>query len=84
VFIYIWYNYCMNKRKKSKRGFAVIDPERQRAIASNGGKKAQANGTAYKFTSDSARRAGLASGQARAKRKRTTTRRSLQAAAKGA
>ena len=42
----------------SNRGFASMDPERQRAIASEGGKAAHQKGTAHEFTSDEARRAG--------------------------
>ena len=42
----------------SSRGFASMDPERQRAIASEGGKAAHEKGTAHEFTSEEARRAG--------------------------
>jgi general stress protein YciG len=48
-----------NKGKgTSTRGFASMDPERQRAIASEGGKAAHERGTAHEFTSEEARRAG--------------------------
>lgn len=40
------------------RGFASMDPARQREIASEGGKAAHQKGTAHEFTSDEARRAG--------------------------
>ncbi|GAB3405401.1 KGG domain-containing protein [Massilia agilis] len=40
------------------RGFASMDPARQREIASQGGKAAHAKGTAHEFTSEEARRAG--------------------------
>jgi general stress protein YciG len=40
------------------RGFASMDPERQRAVASEGGKAAHEKGTAHEFTSEEARRAG--------------------------
>lgn len=40
------------------RGFASMDPERQREIASEGGRAAHAKGTAHEFTSEEARRAG--------------------------
>ena len=43
---------------KSKRGFASMDPSRQRDIASKGGKAAHAKGTAHEWTADEARRAG--------------------------
>ena len=40
------------------RGFASMDPARQREIASQGGKAAHQKGTAHEFTSEEARRAG--------------------------
>lgn len=54
-------------RTGSKRGFAAMDPEQQRAIASKGGKAAHEKGTAHEFTSEEARRAGSKGGQARRK-----------------
>jgi hypothetical protein len=42
----------------SNRGFASMDPQRQREIASEGGRAAHAAGTAHEFTSEEARRAG--------------------------
>ena len=42
----------------SNRGFASMDPEQQREIASEGGRAAHAAGTAHEFTSEEARRAG--------------------------
>lgn len=42
----------------SNRGFASMDPVRQREIASEGGKAAHQKGTAHEFTPDEARRAG--------------------------
>jgi hypothetical protein len=42
----------------SNRGFASMDPEKQREIASQGGKAAHASGNAHEFTSEEARRAG--------------------------
>lgn len=42
----------------SNRGFASMDPQRQREIASEGGKAAHQKGTAHEFTSEEARRAG--------------------------
>lgn len=44
--------------ERSKRGFASMDPERQREIASEGGKKAHAEGTAHQWTPEEAREAG--------------------------
>lgn len=49
----------------SNRGFASMDPQRQREIASEGGKAAHEKGTAHEFTSEEARAAGRKGGQAR-------------------
>jgi len=48
----------------SRRGFASMDENRQRAIASEGGRAADARGTAHEFTSDEAREAGRKGGEA--------------------
>ena len=48
----------------SKRGFASMDPSKQRVIASKGGRAAHAKGTAHEFTSDEARVAGRKGGEA--------------------
>ena len=50
----------------SSRGFASMDPQRQREIASEGGRAAHERGTAHEFTSEEAREAGRKGGQARA------------------
>ena len=42
----------------SGRGFASMDPDKQRGIASEGGRAAHAAGTAHEFTSQEAREAG--------------------------
>jgi hypothetical protein len=42
----------------SNRGFASMDPQKQREIASDGGKAAHASGNAHEFNSEEARRAG--------------------------
>ena len=42
----------------SNRGFASMDPQRQREIASEGGRAAHASGNAHEFTSEEARKAG--------------------------
>lgn len=47
----------------SNRGFASMDPEKQRQIASQGGKAAHAKGTAHEFSSEEARKAGQKGGQ---------------------
>jgi uncharacterized protein len=48
-----------------KRGFASMDAEKQREIASKGGKAAHEKGTAHEFSSEEAREAGRKGGQAR-------------------
>jgi len=50
--------------EKRRRGFAGMDPQKQRAIASKGGKAAHAKGTAHEFTPTEARAAGRKGGQA--------------------
>jgi len=42
-----------------------MDPEKQREIASKGGKASHEKGTAHEFTSEEAREAGRKGGQAR-------------------
>ncbi len=46
-----------------KRGFAAMNPEKQRAIARKGGQAAHSKGTAHEFTSEEARRAGHVGGR---------------------
>jgi general stress protein YciG len=50
--------------ERGKRGFAVLDREKQRRIASLGGKAAHRKGTAHQFTSEEAREAGRKGGRA--------------------
>ncbi len=50
--------------KKSNRGFASMDREKQKEIASKGGKAAHAQGRAHEFTADEARSAGRKGGEA--------------------
>jgi general stress protein YciG len=52
---------------KAKRGFATMDPEKQKQIASNGGKAAHAQGKAHKYTAEEAREAGKKGGASLAK-----------------
>lgn len=47
----------------SNRGFASMDPDRQREIASQGGKASHAKGTGHEFSSEEAREAGRKGGQ---------------------
>lgn len=53
---------------KSRRGFASMDEEKKREIASKGGKAAHASGNAHEFTSEEAREAGRKGGQAKGSR----------------
>ena len=48
----------------SKRGFASMDEEKVKQIASKGGKAAHEKGTAHEFTSEEAREAGKKGGEA--------------------
>ena len=52
------------KSGTSNRGFASMDPARQREIASQGGRAAHEKGTAHEFDSEEARRAGQKGGRA--------------------
>ena len=47
----------------SKRGFASMDPQRKREIASKGGRAAHEKGTAHEFSSEEARNAGRKGGE---------------------
>jgi uncharacterized protein len=55
-----------NENNTSRRGFASMDEEKQREIASKGGKAAHEKGTAHEFDSAEAAEAGRKGGQARA------------------
>ncbi len=48
---------------QSKRGFAAMDPAKQREIASKGGKAAHQKGTAHEFSREEARVAGRKGGE---------------------
>jgi general stress protein YciG len=50
--------------KESSRGFASMDRDHQREIASKGGKAAHTSGKAHQFTSEQAREAGRKGGMA--------------------
>lgn len=47
----------------SKRGFASMDEDKQREIASLGGQTAHKKGTAHEFTSEEAKEAGRKGGE---------------------
>ncbi len=53
-----------NQTARRPRGFAALDVERQREIASLGGKRAHAVGLAHEFTSEEGREAGRKGGEA--------------------
>ncbi len=58
---------------KQRRGFAAMDPSRQKELASRGGKASHAKGTGHEWSRDAARTAGktggIASGIARNRKK---------------
>lgn len=53
-----------NENQGSKRGFASMDENKQREIASEGGRAAHASGHAHEFNSEEAREAGRKGGEA--------------------
>ena len=53
----------MSGERKERRGFASMTPEKQREIASKGGRAAHQKGTAHEWTSEEARSAGRKGGQ---------------------
>jgi general stress protein YciG len=60
--------------RKERRGLASMSPEKQREIASKGGRAAHEKGTAHEWSTDEARSAGRKGGQvSRGGRGRLTT-----------
>jgi len=57
-------NQGSNQNQSGGRGFASMDEEKQREIASQGGRAAHERGTAHEFTSEEAREAGRKGGEA--------------------
>ncbi len=53
----------MDGIRKERRGFASMSAEKQREIASKGGRAAHEKGTAHEWTPDEARSAGRKGGQ---------------------
>ena len=49
--------------RKERRGFASMSPEKQREIASKGGRAAHEKGTAHEWSAEEARNAGRKGGQ---------------------
>ena len=72
-----------NQGGKSNRGFASMDPQRQREIASEGGRAAHEKGTAHEFTSEEAREAGRKGGMARSANRRNAMNQSGSSHASG-
>ena len=54
---------AVNTERKERRGFASMSAEKQREIASKGGRAAHEKGTAHEWTADEARNAGRKGGQ---------------------
>lgn len=52
-----------DKNGRDRRGFASMDPDRQKEIAAEGGRAAHVKGTAHEFTSEEAREAGRKGGE---------------------
>lgn len=67
------------ERRPRRRGFAAMDRDRVKEIASKGGKAAHAAGTAHQFSSDEARTAGRKGGIAPHVRRGGTRRRPAEA-----
>lgn len=55
---------AQQENNREGRGFAGMNPDKQREIASKGGKAAHQSGNAHEFTSEEAREAGRKGGQA--------------------
>jgi general stress protein YciG len=71
---------------KSRRGFASMDAQKRREIASKGGKVAHERGSAHEFTSEEAREAGRKGGEvahARGSAHQFTSEEARQAGRKG-
>ena len=56
-----------NGKLKAKRGFAAMSPERQRQIASQGGRAAHVQGVAHQWSKEEAKEAGRKGGKASVK-----------------
>lgn len=57
------------EQQKSRRGFAAMSPEKQREIASQGGRAAHRQGVAHEWSAEEARAAGKKGGQVSGKRR---------------
>ena len=54
-----------DKKSTANRGFASMDEDEQREIASKGGHAAHEKGTAHEFTSEEAKKAGSKGGKSK-------------------
>ena len=63
----------MEQRTRQRRGFAAMSPEKQKQIASQGGKASHAGGKGHEWNSESARAAALKAVAVRTARKTTQT-----------
>jgi general stress protein YciG len=59
-----------NEQPKARRGFAAMSPQKQREIASKGGRVAHEKGAAHEWNVDEARLAGRKGGTARHSRRK--------------
>lgn len=62
---------------KSRRGFAAMSPERQKEIASQGGRAAHQQGVAHEWNKNEARLAGKKGGQVSGIKRKATGRDNL-------
>jgi uncharacterized protein len=60
-----------SEQQKSRRGFAAMSPERQRAIASQGGRAAHQQGVAHQWSRTEAQEAGRKGGKISGARRRS-------------
>jgi hypothetical protein len=61
-------NNLNGAQKKSVRGFAAMDAEKQKEIARKGGRAAHEQGVAHEWSSNEAREAGKKGGQSRGRK----------------
>ena len=67
-------NEQKNGTQKSRRGFAAMSPERQREIASQGGRAAHVQGVAHEWNAAEAKEAGKKGGQASGTKRKSNNR----------
>lgn len=52
-----------SRKRRGRQGFASMNPDKQRKIASKGGRAAHRKGTAHEWTTEEARAAGRIGGK---------------------